>query len=88
MSLTEEISIKVPVDVAQAYRNATEVERQNLSQRIVLILRYLGWADPVSNLTRQEALNNLWQIMDDISEKAAEKGLTPEILESILAGDV
>ncbi|MEB3120879.1 MAG: hypothetical protein VKL41_06615 [Snowella sp.] len=33
---------------------------------------------------KESALNRLWQTMDDIAEKAAERGLTPEILETLL----
>jgi len=33
---------------------------------------------------KKSALNRLWQTMDDIAEKAAERGLTPEILETLL----
>jgi hypothetical protein len=35
-------------------------------------------------INKESALNRLWQTMDDIAEKAAERGLTPEILETLL----
>ena len=48
-------------------------------------------ADQNSTPSEQEKINNkesalsrLWQTMDDIAEKAAERGLTPEILETLL----
>lgn len=74
MSFKEAITIKVPVDVAEAYRNATEEEREQIAARLTVMMRS----------TREEALNRLWQTMDKISNRAAERGLTPEILESIL----
>ena len=33
---------------------------------------------------KESALSRLWQTMDDIAEKAVERGLTPEILETLL----
>lgn len=33
---------------------------------------------------KKSVLSRLWQTMDDIAEKAAERGLTPEILETLL----
>jgi hypothetical protein len=40
-----------------------------------------------SRLTREAANARLNQTMDEISEEAQAKGLTPEILESILHDD-
>lgn len=33
---------------------------------------------------KESALSRLWQTMDDIAEKSAERGLTTEILETLL----
>jgi hypothetical protein len=70
---TEEITIRVDERAAQAYRAAPEWERRKLD--ILLSLRL------------QDALTaggSLTDLMREISRKAQERGLTPEILESIL----
>jgi predicted GTPase len=72
----ETITIDVPSDVAIAYRNATPTEQEQIINRVALIVRL--------NVNKESALNRLWQTMDDIAEKAAERGLTPEILETLL----
>ncbi len=74
MDSTQEITIKVSPKVAAAYQNATEQEKQRLQDLVNLFLD-------------QDASNNtdlLGVIMDQISDRAQERGLTPEILESIL----
>ena len=40
-----------------------------------------------SNLSRKESLDKLYKTMATIGQKAQERGLTPEILESILADE-
>ncbi|MFN6514958.1 MAG: hypothetical protein RMY29_010700 [Nostoc sp. CreGUA01] len=77
MIAKEEITIKVPSEVAQAYRKATEEEREQIEARIALLLKS-------SMKSRQQAITKLRQTMDEIGTRAAERGLTPEILESIL----
>lgn len=77
MSLMEEIMVQVPQEIAEIYRKATENERQQMAMRIGVILKG-------SMRTRSEALSQLRQTMEEISAEAIDKGLTPEILESIL----
>lgn len=81
MITKEEIIIKVPFEVAEAYRNATEEEREQLQLKIAAIMQ--------SQFTtkRQEAIARLRNTMDKASQEAQERGLTPEILESILNAD-
>jgi len=80
MITKEEITIKVPSEVAEAYRNATEEERKQIEARIAVLLK--------SSMTgKQEAIAKLRQTMDEIGTRAVERGLTPEILESILNDD-
>jgi predicted amino acid racemase len=70
---TEEITIRVDPEVARAYRTAPEQERRKL--------------DLLLSLRLQDALRpggSLKDLMRDISRKAQERGLTPEILETIL----
>lgn len=77
MITKEEITIKVPSEVAEAYRNASEEEREQIEVRIAVLLKS-------SMTSRQEAIVKLRQTMDEIGRRAGERGLTPEILESIL----
>ena len=77
MITKEEITIKVPSEVAEAYRNASEEEREQIEVRIAVLLKS-------SVTSRQEAIVNLRQTMDEIGRRAVGRGLTPEILESIL----
>ena len=70
---TEEITIRVDPDAARAYRAVPEQERRKL--------------DALLSLHLHDALrpdHTLQEIMREISRKAQDRGLTPEILESIL----
>jgi hypothetical protein len=69
---TEEITIHVDPEAARAYRAASEPERRKL--------------DALLSLRLHDAIapgQSLKELMHDISRKAQERGLTPEILESI-----
>jgi hypothetical protein len=70
---TEEITIRVDSEAARSYRAASEQERRKLD--LLLSLRLLDVLRPSRPLK---------EVMQDISRKAQERGLTPEILESIL----
>jgi putative lipase involved disintegration of autophagic bodies len=72
--------IKVPLDVAENYWNATEEERQKIEEKIAFYVQS-------STLSRKESLDKLYKTMDTIGQKAQERGLTPEILESLLNED-
>ncbi|MGB8698663.1 MAG: hypothetical protein WCD18_04535 [Thermosynechococcaceae cyanobacterium] len=76
---TEEIVLKVPLDVAETYRRATEEEQAQIAARLSVMMRL--------RLNQEAAIAKLNRTMDDISEKAQARGLTPEILESILNDD-
>ncbi len=70
---TEEITIHVDAEAARSYRAASEQERRKL--------------DLLLSLRLHEALHpsgSLKELMSDLSRKAQERGLTPEILETIL----
>ena len=75
-----EILIKVPLDVAKTYWNATEEERQKIAEKIAFYVQS-------SNLSIKESLDKLYKTMDTIGQKAQERGLTLEILESLLNED-
>jgi hypothetical protein len=70
---TEEITIRVDSEAAQAYRAAPEQERRKLN--LLLSLR-------LHEALRAEG--SLQELMRDVSRKAQERGLTADILESIL----
>jgi hypothetical protein len=72
--MTSMISIEVDADAARAFANAPAEERRKLELLLSLRLRELTSAP-----TRP-----LRQIMDDMGAKAESRGLTPEILDSLL----
>ena len=69
------ITIQVNPEIAKAYQEINSTRREKL--------------ELLFNILLKQALDNrsLSQIMDDIGYKAQERGLTPEILESILADE-
>ncbi|MCE2718530.1 MAG: hypothetical protein ACK6A9_17445 [Dolichospermum sp.] len=74
MQISEEITIKVSPNVAQAYQKATERKKQSLPALVSLFLRE----------DLNEEVDFLGKLMDEISDRAVSRGLTPEILETIL----
>ncbi len=74
MQISEEITIKVSPKVAQAYQKATERKKQSLAALVSLFLRE----------DLNEEVDFLGKLMDEISDRAVSRGLTPEILETIL----
>ncbi len=75
--MTSTISIEVDADAARAFSSAPAEERRKLELLLSLRLRELtsGPARP------------LREVMDDIGSKAAERGLTPEIINSLLSDE-
>ena len=71
--MVEQITISVDSDLARIYRSASDGERRKLSLLLNLRLR-----DAI------ESERPLQEIMDEVSRKAQKRGLTPEILQSIL----
>ena len=74
MQISEEIRIKVSPNVAQAYQKATERKKQSLA---TLVSLFLG--EDIN-----EEVDFLGKLMDEISDGAVSRGLTPEILETIM----
>ena len=71
--MAEEITLTVDSEVARAYNSASPEERRKL--------------DLLVNFSLREATSSersLQEVMLEISEKARSRGLTPEILQSIL----
>lgn len=71
---TETITLKIDPDAAQFFNSASAEEQEKLRVLFGIWLKEYAKADTVS----------LKQIMDEVSVKAKSRGLTPEILESIL----
>jgi hypothetical protein len=68
MQISEEITIKVSPNVAQAYQKATERKKQSLATLVSLFLRE----------DLNEEVDFPGKLMDEISDRAVSKGLTPE----------
>ena len=73
---TQEITIRVDPEAATAYLAASEDDRRKLD--LLLSLRLQDAIQPGESLEK---------VMREIGRRAQERGLTPEILESILNGD-
>lgn len=71
---TSTISLEVDVDTARAFAEASAPEKQKIQLLLALRLREL--------LNRPA--RPLKEVMDEIGAKAQARGLTPEILESLL----
>lgn len=73
---TEEIKVRVPSKTAKAYRNAPPDEQKRIQSLITYAL-----------MSREEAAQAFERITSRISEKAKQRGLTPEKLEALLNED-
>ena len=71
---TKTITIRVNAEVARIFETASEEERRKLEALLSLKL---------GDVTRCK--KTLEEVMHDISQNAQTRGLTPEILNSILA---
>ena len=71
---TRTITVRVDPETAKAYEASSETERRKMDLLINLKLR---------EMVRKP--RPLAEVMEEISAKAQARGLTPEILESILA---
>ena len=71
--MTDQITVSVDPEVATAYRLASEGERRKLDLLVNLRLR---------DVTQPGV--SLKDVMLEISQSAQQRGLTPEILKSIL----
>lgn len=67
------IQIQVDERLARAYNDATAEEKERLQSLLSLWLQEFG-----------KAPLDLTELMDEISHRARERGLTPEILEALL----
>lgn len=74
---TETITLEIDVDAAQVFRSASTNEQEKLQVLFGFWLKEYAKADTAS----------LKETMDAISKKAQSRGLTPEILGSILEAE-
>ena len=70
----KKITIEVSPEVAEAYQSASPQERKKIQAIVSILLQ--------KQVDTDAAL--LRELMDEISDRARARGLTPEILESIL----
>lgn len=77
MTQLREITIKVPFSIAEAYNQANEETKQELTNKITFFLQ------PIT-VDKRKAIEQLRQTMAEIGKEAQARGLTPEILEEIL----
>ncbi len=71
--MEKQITVSVDSDVADTYRSVSDSDRRKLDLLINLRLREATQSD-----------RSLHDVMLDISRNAQRRGLTPEILQSIL----
>lgn len=76
---SEEITIKVSSDIAQAYRQATIEKQEQMQLKIAALMR------SQIAYSQRENIEQFRKTMDLASQEAESKGLTSEILESILS---
>ena len=71
---TETISIQVDRDAARAYKAAPPADQKKMGALLSLWLKDVATAEPAE----------LKRLMTDLSKKARDRGLTPDILEDLL----
>ncbi len=71
---TETITLRIDAEAALAFRMVSGEEREKLGILLSVWLKEYARSEPAS----------LKKTMDEVSRKAQSRGLTPEILESIL----
>jgi hypothetical protein len=74
METMQEITIEVTPEVAEAYQSASPQERKKIQAIVSILLQ--------KQVDKDVAF--VQELMDEISDRARARGLTPEILESIL----
>jgi hypothetical protein len=73
---TNRITIPLDPETAKAYKEARPVEKKKMQALVSLWLRDLAAEKP----------STLEQVLDEVSEKAVQRGLTPKILDALLKG--
>ena len=70
---TNRITIPLDPETAKAYKEARPTEKKKMQALVSLWLRDLATEKPAT----------LDHILDEVSEKAAQRGLTPKILDAL-----
>jgi hypothetical protein len=73
---TTRITIPLDPETAKAYRGAAPAEKKKMQALVRLWLRDLAAEKP----------DTLSQLLDEISEKAVQRGLTTKVLDALLKG--
>jgi hypothetical protein len=73
---THRITIPLDPETAKAYKEARPIEKKKMQALVSLWLRDLATESPA----------RLDQVLDEVSDKAAQRGLTPKILDALLKG--
>ena len=71
------IQVRIPDSLAQIYENASQEDKQKAQWLIELVLHDLF----------QDRSESLTDVMQDISKRAQERGLTPDDLDALLRDD-
>ena len=71
---TETVTLELDSEAVQAFKSVSAAEREKLQVLLGIWLKKYAKAD----------IGSLKEIMDEMSEEAQSRGLTPEILKSIL----
>jgi len=71
---TETITLEIDSEAAEAFKSVSAKEREKLQVLLGIWLKEYAAADSAS----------LKETMDEMSERAQSRGLTPDVLESIL----
>lgn len=71
------IQVRIPDALAQIYENASQEDKQKAQWLIELVLHDLF----------QDRPESLTDVMQDISKRAQERGLTPDNLDELLRDD-
>jgi hypothetical protein len=79
MNKNEEITIKVSPEIAQTYSQASPEDQEQIQLKMIALLQ------AQMMYSHQEKVKKFRETMDKASEEAQANGLTPEILEEILA---
>jgi hypothetical protein len=75
--MSTNINIQIPDSLARIYETASDADKQKAQWLVELVLQDLL-------LSRTESLSD---VVQEISQRAAERGMTPEVLDDLLRDD-
>jgi len=71
---TDQITLQIDADAAQIFKSSSPIDREKLELLLGVVVKVYAGGE----------VGSLRNTMDEIAAKAQERGLTPEILESVL----